>query len=92
MNEDNGEAQVDETELTIVLRRLSDQGGLSATRICARLDDEYGVEPGTHLQILRYGVARHMINAPIQTSYHNWKCSYLTFTAQAAAVVSKHAN
>lgn len=92
LNEDSGEAQVDETEITIVLRRLSGQGGFRATRICARLDDEYGVQPGTHLQILRYGVARHLISAPIQTSYHNWKCSDLTLTAQAAAVVSKHAN
>ena len=28
-----------------LLERLSEYAGLTATRICARLDDQYGVEP-----------------------------------------------
>lgn len=92
LNEANSEAQFDVNEVTTVLLRLSGQRELGATRICARLDDQYGLAPGTHLQVLRYGVARHLINAPIQTSFHDWRCSELTLNPQTATRVSKHAN
>lgn len=83
---------IDREDVKSLLERLSEYAGLTATRICARLDDQYGVEPGSHLQTLRYGIARHLITAPIQTSYHNWKCSELQQTSQAITSVSAYAN
>lgn len=92
LNEDNNEVLVDADEVYAFLARIEGFKGLAATKACARLDDLYGVEPGSHLHVLRYGVARHLISAPIQRVYHNWKCFELASGDRSAVRGMQHAN
>jgi hypothetical protein len=76
-----------------LLGRLTDFGDLKATKCCGNLDDAYGLEAGSHLQDLRYGVATWQIKAPLQKPYHDWKCSELALDDVVFAHWGlKHAN
>ena len=76
-----------------LLKRLADFGDLKATKCCGNLDDAYGLEPGSHLQDLRYGIATRQIKAPLQKPYYDWKCSELALDDVVFAHWGlKHAN
>ncbi|AXO16116.1 MAG: heteromeric transposase endonuclease subunit TnsA [Shewanella indica] len=77
-------SEVEDSSSTELITRLATYSEQKATRCCARLDDEYGLEPGSHVQMLRYGVATRQIKAPLQKAYHDWKCSELVFDGVAS--------
>lgn len=74
----------DEYAVVELAGRLTEYPNQTATKCCARLDDSYGVEPGTHLETLRYAIATRQIKAPLQYSYHHWKCSDLVLDDSAS--------
>lgn len=46
-------------------------------RHCAKLDDEYQLEPGTHIAIFRFGIANQYLKAPLKIPFTDWKCEDL---------------
>lgn len=84
---------VQDSQVPELLKRLAGFGDLKATKCCGNLDDAYGLEPGSHLQDLRYGIATRQIKAPLQKPYHDWKCSELALDDVVFAHWGlKHAN
>ena len=43
-------------------------------RHCAKLDDEYQLEPGTHIATFRFGIANQYLKAPLKIPFTDWKC------------------
>lgn len=75
----------DHQELSVVevqdlLYRLKLHPRTKATRLCAKLDDQYGLEPGFHLSTLRYAVAYRFIQVPLNKAFHSWTYGDLTLS------------
>lgn len=57
-----------------LVARLSRQPNAYVARHCAKLDDDYQLEAGTHIEIFRYGIANQYLKTPLQTPFTDWKC------------------
>ena len=64
-----------------LFNRLQSHPRTKVTRLCAKLDDQYEVDPGFHLSILRYAVAHRFIKAPLKEAFHSWIFSDLRLRA-----------
>ena len=82
----------DYSEVPDLLKRLLPLGDVSVTKACGRLDDQYGLEPGSHIRILRRGVARKWLKTPLLKPYHQWFCSDISLGLQAARAGVQCAN
>jgi hypothetical protein len=54
--------------------RLSKYPKAFVARHCAKLDDEYQLEPGTHIATFRFGIANQYLKAPLKIPFTDWKC------------------
>lgn len=54
--------------------RLAKQPKAFVARHCAKMDDEYQLEEGTHIGIFRYGIANQYIKASLEIPFTDWKC------------------
>ncbi|MBL4828759.1 MAG: TnsA endonuclease N-terminal domain-containing protein [Aliivibrio sp.] len=54
--------------------RLVKQPKAFVARYCAKLDDEYYLEAGTHIEVFRYGIANQYLKASLEDSFTDWKC------------------
>ncbi|EJE8671951.1 heteromeric transposase endonuclease subunit TnsA [Vibrio vulnificus] len=54
--------------------RLAKQPKAYVARHCAKLDDQYQLEEGTHIGIFRYGIANQYLKASLETQFTEWKC------------------
>jgi hypothetical protein len=63
-----------------VLWRLKEQTG-RVMRLCSKLDDQYQLEPGFHVTVLRYAIAHHFVCIPLNKPFHLWDCSDLDIVA-----------
>ncbi|EDK28538.1 transposon Tn7 transposition protein TnsA [Vibrionales bacterium SWAT-3] len=54
--------------------RLAKQPKAYVARYCAKLDDQYQLEEGTHIGIFRYGIANQYLKASLETPFTEWKC------------------
>ncbi|PFG10625.1 MULTISPECIES: TnsA endonuclease N-terminal domain-containing protein [unclassified Marinobacter] len=55
-----------------LLYRLELYPQAKVTRLCAKLDDQYELDPGFHLSILRHAVAYRFIRAPLDKAFYSW--------------------
>ncbi len=53
---------------------------LKLTKICATLDDDYELEPGYHIAVLRYGIANRFFRIPLKTHYYSLTCAQLALS------------
>jgi len=60
------------SEVQDLLYRLKLHPRTKVTRLCAKLDDQYGLDPGFHLSTLRHAVAFRLIRAPLNKAFHRW--------------------
>lgn len=68
-------------EVRDLLHRLETHPRTKTTRLCAKLDDQYGLEPGFHLSTLRHAVAFRFIRVPLNKAFHSWTYGDLTLRA-----------
>ena len=54
--------------------RISKQPKASVARYCAKLDDNYQLPPGYHIEIFRYGIANRYLKALLKIPFTDWKC------------------
>lgn len=54
--------------------RLAKQPKAYVTRYCGQMDDKYHLDPGTHIGILRYGIANQYLKASLEVPFTDWKC------------------
>lgn len=64
--------QISVDDIQALLSRISDYPHKKITRLCANLDDIYGVEPGYHLTTLRYAIAKRFISGQMNKPFHSW--------------------
>jgi hypothetical protein len=79
-------------EVEDLLDRISRHPRTQVTRLCAKFDDQYGVEPGFHLSTLRFAVAHRFIRAPLDKPFHSWTFKDLTLRESASAGEVHHAS
>ncbi|MGE6233049.1 TnsA endonuclease N-terminal domain-containing protein [Aeromonas media] len=60
------------SDIESLIFRLRQQPKGKISRLCGKLDDEYQLEPGFHISVLRYAIAHHVIKAPIKKPFHGW--------------------
>ncbi|GAA4650235.1 TnsA endonuclease N-terminal domain-containing protein [Kistimonas scapharcae] len=60
-----------------LISRIQQYPNNLVTKLCGRLDDEYQVEPGFHIEALRFSVALGYIEAPIDKHFTEWVCAEL---------------
>lgn len=70
--------EVEYSDVQDLFHRLASHPRTKITRLCAKLDDQYDVDPGFHLSILRFAVAHRFIKAPLNNAFHSWIFSDLT--------------
>jgi len=66
--------QLSELDVSSVLGRIDLSQRTKLARQCSKLDDKYDVEPGYHISVVRYGVAHHLVSAPLDRAFHEWYC------------------
>ncbi|WP_435248441.1 TnsA endonuclease N-terminal domain-containing protein [Vibrio sp. nBUS_14] len=54
--------------------RLAKQPKAYVARYCAKLDDQYQLEEGTHIGVFRYGIANQYLKASLEIPFTQWKC------------------
>lgn len=54
--------------------RLAKQPRAFVARHCAKMDDKYQLEEGTHIGIFRYGIANQYLKASLEIPFTDWKC------------------
>ncbi|WP_439148244.1 TnsA endonuclease N-terminal domain-containing protein [Vibrio sp.] len=54
--------------------RLAKQPKAYVARHCAKLDDQYQLEEGTHIGVFRYGIANQYLKASLEIPFTQWKC------------------
>lgn len=54
--------------------RLAKYPRAFVARHCAKLDDEYQVDPGTHIAVFRFGIANQFLKAPLKIPFTDWRC------------------
>ncbi|MCG9731111.1 TnsA endonuclease N-terminal domain-containing protein [Shewanella sp. Isolate13] len=54
--------------------RLARQPKAFVARHCAKLDDEYQLDEGTHIGVFRYGIANQYLKASLEIPFTDWKC------------------
>ncbi|MDR5898860.1 TnsA endonuclease N-terminal domain-containing protein [Halomonas vilamensis] len=84
--------QLTAVEVEDLLARLRQHPRTQVTRLCAKFDDQYGVEPGFHLSTLRFAVAHRFIRAPLDKPFHSWTFKDLTLRESAWAGEVHHAS
>ncbi len=84
--------QLGATDVQDLLHRLKTHPKTKVTRLCAKLDDQYGLDPGFHLGALRHAVAHRFIRAPLNKAFHSWTFSDLTLRDTAFAGEVNHAS
>lgn len=67
-------------EVQDLLHRLEPHPRTKVTRLCAKLDDQYGLDPGFHLSTLRHAVAYKFVRAPLNKAFHSWIFGDLTLS------------
>jgi len=70
--------------------RLKKGGTKGLMKYCGELDDCYDLVPGSHLEMLRKAVANKLVNVPLNTSFHSWKCNDITLNSILKAQVSQN--
>jgi hypothetical protein len=63
-----------EQDVLNLVSRIAKQPTLYAARYCAQLDDEYQVDPGYHVSLLRFAIAQHYLKTSLFTPFHSWRC------------------
>lgn len=88
-----GESQeVEYSDVQDLFCRLESHPRTKVTRLCAKLDDQYDVDPGFHLSILRFAVAQRFIKAPLNNAFHSWIFSDLTLRTPGFATEVNNAS
>ncbi|PKG54890.1 MULTISPECIES: TnsA endonuclease N-terminal domain-containing protein [Halomonadaceae] len=77
--------QLSLSEVDDLIRRIQPHPQAKVSQLCAKLDDQYSVEPGFHLSIFRYAVAQRFIKAPFDQPFHSWQCKDLAVSEKAQA-------
>ncbi|MCG9785443.1 TnsA endonuclease N-terminal domain-containing protein [Vibrio brasiliensis] len=54
--------------------RLAKQPKAFVARHCAKLDDQYQLEEGTHIELFRYGIANQYLKVSLEIPFTEWKC------------------
>lgn len=76
-NENLNSHQTNLPDIEDLLLRICKPTQDKVTLLCGKLDDQYQVEPGSHISALRHAVANRLIHVPIKKSFHSWRCSDL---------------
>jgi len=61
-------------DILSLVKRITKQPTTFVARYCALLDDEYQLEPGHHIEVLRYGIANHYLKVSLESPFPSWKC------------------
>ncbi|BBN58972.1 heteromeric transposase endonuclease subunit TnsA [Hydrogenovibrio marinus] len=69
------ESQIVKEAQNVLFPRLQKGSSKSLMKYCGELDDSYHLKPGSHLEMLRNAVANKQLSAPLNKSFHSWKCS-----------------
>lgn len=70
---------ISDVDVSNLIVRLSKSNNTRATKRCAELDDEYQLEPSTHIEIFRYAIANNLIGADLTQDYFDWDIQDLSF-------------
>lgn len=65
--------------------RLAKQPKDFVARYCAKLDDRYQLEAGTHIETLRFGIANQYLKASLEVPFTDWKCGDIELLANYSA-------
>lgn len=63
---------ISDDDVSNLIIRLSKSNDKKVTKRCAELDDEYQLEPGTHIEVLRYAIANNLIGADLTQEHFDW--------------------
>lgn len=70
--------QLSDDDVSDLVHRISQEPAAPIARLCGKLDDLYGLEGGSHLSMLRFGVAHRLVRGPLDKPFHNWTFDDLT--------------
>ncbi|MEJ6079163.1 TnsA endonuclease N-terminal domain-containing protein [Vibrio sp. 1-Bac 57] len=73
--------QLAKQDVVSLFGRINKDPAAFVARYCAQLDDRYQVEPGYHIEVLRFGIANHYLKTSLETSFPNWKCNDIEFVS-----------
>lgn len=73
--------EISDNDVSNLIERLSKSEKGKVTKRCAELDDEYELEPGTHVEIFRYSIAKSFIQADLRIKYFEWRIQDLIFNS-----------
>jgi hypothetical protein len=51
-------------------------------KFCGQLDDQYQLQPGHHVEILRFAVAHRYLLVDINKPFYSWKCAEVTLNGK----------
>ncbi|WP_151704772.1 TnsA endonuclease N-terminal domain-containing protein [Nitrincola alkalilacustris] len=93
LSEENGlHHQISMDDVQGLLNRISEYPNIKVTRLCAMLDDKYGVEPGYHLTTFRYALANRFVCAQMNKPFHSWTLEDLVIRDARLIGVSHNAS
>ena len=84
--------QLGDSDVQDLLHRLKRYPRTKITKLCAKLDDQYQLEPGFHLGVLRHAVAHRSIRVPLNKVFHSWIFGDLSLGAKAFDSGVNHAS
>ena len=70
-------AHIEVDDLLNFDKRIRNYNNSKLTKLCGRLDDEYELEPGHHISIMRYGIANRIFKVSLKISYYSLTCDDL---------------
>jgi hypothetical protein len=73
-------ANVEVDDLFNFEKRIRNYNNTKLTKLCGRLDDEYGLEPGHHITIMRYGISNRIFEISLKKTYYSLTCDDLTLS------------
>ncbi len=82
--------ELDQSDVVVLVSRVTRYPSKKITRLCGEFDDQYGLDAGYHLSILRFAVAHHFVQVPIDKPFHTWRCSDLIILDNATALEVGH--
>jgi len=84
--------QLGDSDVQDLLHRLKRHPRTKITKLCAKFDDQYQLEPGFHLGVLRHAVAHRFIRGPLNKAFHSWTFGDLSLRGEAFASGVNHAS